>query len=119
MFPPLVATPSCPRAPTSTCILVGVITGNHRSVFLGIAVSLLVSQYLLRKEKSAVAARNAFGEQEGLDRDVEVTFSDFLFLLGLVVVAAAADHTDLALVSATITVIAAGVTLCPAQNPLR
>ncbi|CAM9199784.1 unnamed protein product [Scytosiphon promiscuus] len=42
------------------------------SVFLGIAVSLLVSQYLLRKEKSAAAASNAFGEQEGLDRDVEV-----------------------------------------------
>ncbi|CAM9584892.1 unnamed protein product, partial [Ectocarpus sp. 8 AP-2014] len=32
------------------------------SVFLGITVSLLVSQYLLRKEKSADAARNAFGD---------------------------------------------------------
>lgn len=42
-----------------------------RSVFLGITVSLLVSQYLLRKEKSADAARNAFGEGEA-DKDVEV-----------------------------------------------
>eukprot|EP00752_Nemacystus_decipiens_P009234 g8248.t1 len=40
------------------------------SVFLGITVSLLVSQYLLRKEKSADAARNAFGEGE-TDKDVE------------------------------------------------
>eukprot|EP00904_Undaria_pinnatifida_P007356 jgi/Undpi1/3750/HiC_scaffold_16.g07119.m1 len=40
------------------------------SVFLGITVSLLVSQYLLRKEKSADAARTAFGA--GGDNDVEI-----------------------------------------------
>lgn len=41
-----------------------------RSVFLGITVSLLVSQYLLRKEKSRGNALNAFGE--GDDGDIEV-----------------------------------------------
>ena len=45
----------------------------NRSVFLGITVSLLVSQYLLRKEKSADAARTAFGA--GGDNDVEVSRS--------------------------------------------
>ncbi|CAM9599390.1 unnamed protein product [Ectocarpus sp. 6 AP-2014] len=45
------------------------------SVFLGITVSLLVSQYLLRKEKSADAARNAFGDGQGGDKDVEIARS--------------------------------------------
>eukprot|EP00903_Cladosiphon_okamuranus_P016208 g14956.t1 len=44
------------------------------SVFLGITVSLLVSQYLLRKEKSANAARNAFGDGE-TNKDVEIARS--------------------------------------------
>jgi len=58
--------PATPRRllPSAFCLL-------DRSVFLGITVSLLVSQYLLRKEKSAAAALNAFGDGGG-DKDVEV-----------------------------------------------
>ncbi|CAB1117802.1 unnamed protein product [Ectocarpus sp. CCAP 1310/34] len=57
----------------SMCLALSNITQPVRfqSVFLGITVSLLVSQYLLRKEKSADAARNAFGDGQGGDKDVE------------------------------------------------